>query len=136
MFLKGIGTDLVSIERIRRIWARYGMAFARRILAEAEALELSQLSLAPYADPAAFLAKRFAAKEAAVKALGTGFRANGLWLKDIAVAHRQSGQPYLVWSPRAQVLLNQQSIHESHLSLSDEQAYALAFVILLGNHPM
>lgn len=120
----GIGTDLVRVQRLGESLARHGERFARRILAESE-WEAFSTSL----QQAHFLAKRFAAKEATAKALGTGFR-DGLSLKDIAVGHDDLGKPILVFSAKLQAQLQAKGIGDAHLSLSDEQDYAQAFVIL------
>jgi len=120
----GIGTDIVAIGRMRRLWARYGDALAARLLAEDE-----RERLAGQADPARFLAKRFAAKEAAAKAFGTGFR-DGLGLRHIAVAHDPLGKPMLRLDGRAAELAARLGVRDCHLSLSDEADYAVAFVIM------
>jgi len=120
----GIGTDIVRIERIDKNLQRYGERFASRILSDNE-FEGFQAS----ARKAHFLAKRFAAKEAAAKALGTGFR-DGLRLRDISVIHDELGKPILDFSPRGQEQLKIRCIGVTHLSISDEQDYALAFVTL------
>lgn len=122
--IHGIGTDLVYIPRIEALLLRHGMRFARRILADSEFAEFQQST-----KPAEFLAKRFAAKEATSKALGTGFR-NGLSLKHIAVGHDELGRPTLDYSGEGVRLVEQFAIEDSHLSLSDEREYALAFVTL------
>ena len=92
MLIHGIGTDIVRIARMEDNVDRYGARFARRMLApeEMKEYELSR-------QPARFLAKRFAAKEAAAKALGTGF-SQGVGLRDIAVAHEAAGRLLLVYS--------------------------------------
>ncbi|MCW8828764.1 MAG: holo-ACP synthase [Gammaproteobacteria bacterium] len=121
----GIGTDIVSIERIRAGLQRHDERFARRILAEKEwdAFKKS-------ACPAHFLAKRFAAKEAAAKAFGTGFR-DGLSLRHIAVVNDHRGKPELCFSERADALREELGIGRHYLSLSDERDYAIAFVTFL-----
>ncbi len=119
----GIGTDIVRVARMRKNLTRYGERFAARILADAEMEAFRQKP-----DGANFLAKRFAAKEAAAKALGTGFR-DGLSLQDIAVANDTLGKPVLVLSERLELRLRLQGVKPGHVSLSDEQDYALAFVI-------
>ncbi|MDH3354339.1 MAG: holo-ACP synthase [Chromatiales bacterium] len=120
----GIGTDLTHIPRMEELLMRHGMKFARRILADSELIEFQQST-----KPAEFIAKRFAAKEATAKALGTGFR-NGLSLKDISVGHDDLGRPTLHYSGVGAELVEQFNIKQSHLSLSDEREYALAFVTL------
>lgn len=103
---------------------RYGDRFAQRILAENELDEFQT-----YAKPAHFVAKRFAAKEAAVKALGMGFRA-GISLRQIAVIHDSFGKPVLQFHGEALRFAEQNGITRSYISLSDEDHYAIAYVIL------
>ncbi len=120
----GIGTDIVRIARMVDNLDRYGDRFAARILTDAEtAIFLGS------ANQAQFLAKRFAAKEATAKALGTGFR-DGLSLRDIGVENDALGKPVLAFSGRAQQMLKKQGIGNTHLSLSDESEYAIAYVLL------
>ena len=120
----GIGTDIVRIQRIDKNLQRYGERFASRILSDDE-FEGFKTS----ARKAHFLAKRFAAKEAAAKALGTGFR-DGLSLRDISVTNDELGKPVLNFSPKAQEQLKTRCIGGTHLSISDEHDYAVAFVTL------
>lgn len=124
MKIFGIGTDLVAIKRIKRIWEHFGQAFARRILTPHELSEFEKTSL-----PVSFLAKRYAAKEAVAKAIGTGFRPETFWLTDIGVANDSMGKPHLEFSERMHALLKTHAITQCHLSLSDEKDYALAFVV-------
>lgn len=121
----GIGTDIVSIARIERALERHGERFAERILAttEREAYRRS-------ASPSHFLAKRFAAKEAAAKAFGTGF-SDGLSLHDIAVRNDRRGRPELVLTGRASGLCEELGVGEHHVSLADEKDHAIAFVTFL-----
>jgi len=123
----GIGTDIVRIPRMADNLARYGERFAARILTEAE-MAVFRDSLHP-AKQAQFLAKRFAAKEATAKALGTGFR-DGLSLRDIGVNNDVLGKPVLIFSERAKQILRNEGIGGFHLSLSDESEYAIAYVVL------
>lgn len=127
MNIVGIGTDIIAIARIRAIWQRFGQTFAKRILTP---LELEEFSKAR--QPAAFLAKRYAAKEAVAKALGTGFRPPGVLLAEIGVGHDALGKPHLYFMKRARQAVKRLKITESHLSLSDEKEFAIAFVILLS----
>jgi len=121
----GIGTDIVRVSRIQKSLDRYGERFARRILAGQE-LDDFQRTL----HPARFLARRFAAKEALVKAYGTGFT-QGMTFQDIAVSHDAAGKPLLLLSGRALELQREMGIGEQFISISDEQEYAVAFVTLL-----
>jgi holo-[acyl-carrier protein] synthase len=121
----GIGTDIVRVSRIQKSLDRYGERFARRILARQE-LDDFQRTL----HPARFLARRFAAKEAVVKAYGTGFT-QGMTFQDIVVSHDTAGKPLLLLSGRALELQREMGIGEQFISISDEQEYAVAFVTLL-----
>lgn len=121
----GIGTDIVRVSRIQKSLDRYGERFSRRILAGQELDDL-QRSL----HPARFLARRFAAKEAVVKAYGTGFT-RGMTFRDIVVSHDAAGKPMLLLSGRALELQQEMGIGETFISISDEQEYAVAFVTLL-----
>jgi holo-[acyl-carrier protein] synthase len=130
MNIIGIGTDIVAIARIKAIWDRFGQKFAKRILTKSELLDLLKSR-----NPVAFLAKRFAAKEAVAKALGVGFR-DAIFLTDIGVANDPIGRPYLLFSGGVELEIKRQSISETHLSLSDENEFALAFVIFAGDKKM
>ncbi len=120
----GIGTDIVRVARMQADIARYGEKFAERILT---AKELDEFRQSP--QPANFLARRFAAKEAAAKAMGTGFR-DGLHLRDIGVGHDPNGRPLLEFSGRASEFVRAQGITTVHVSLADEEDNAVAFVTL------
>ena len=120
----GIGTDIVHVERMRKNLEKHGDNFAQRILTKAEFVEFENKK-----DKAAFIAKRFAAKEAAVKAMGTGF-SQGLSLHHIGVTHDEAGKPILEFLETAEIFLQKNKIKQSHLSLADERDYAVAFVTL------
>ena len=122
--IHGIGTDIVEVARIEDSLARFGDAFASKILTEAEWLEYSQSKV-----KARFLAKRFAAKEAAGKALGTGLRAPAT-MQAIGGAHDDLGKPFLLLSDDLQAWVEARGIRFMHLSISDEKALAVAFVVL------
>lgn len=119
----GIGTDIVRVERVRRALDRHGEAFAERILAPDERPAFSGAK-----DPARFLAKRFAAKEAFAKAFGTGLRPPAT-LGAIAVAHDALGKPeYALGAPLAAALAERG--WRALLSLSDEREYVVAFALI------
>jgi holo-[acyl-carrier protein] synthase len=121
----GIGTDLVEIERIRALLAAHGMRFIARCFAAEE----QNVSLHDPVAPAHY-AKRFAAKEAASKALGSGI-ARGVYLKDMVVTKLDNGAPVLSLRGGAADFLKQQAINTKlHISLSDDGGYASAFVII------
>lgn len=119
----GIGTDIVAVARMAEMYRRHGERAVDKILApnEREACRNSPA-------PARFLAKRFAAKEALGKALGTGVRAPAL-LPAIAVVHDGLGKPDFEFAPALAEYLTERSL-VAHLSMSDEQDHAIAFVIL------
>ncbi|MGR6035885.1 MAG: holo-ACP synthase [Candidatus Nitrosoglobus sp.] len=121
----GIGTDIVQVSRMMALLERYGERFPRRILTDDEFKEFLLNKRSAY-----FLAKRFAAKEAAAKALGTGF-GSGLQPCHIGVSHTEGGQPFLKWLGRADELIQLLGINRALLSLADEKDYAVAFVTLL-----
>jgi len=120
----GIGTDLIKIARIAASLEKLGDRFARRILTEQEFVAFSGSAL-----PASFLAKRFAAKEAAAKALGTGISQGVSW-QHMAITHDEWGGPLLHFSDRAAELATLRGATTRHISLSDEKDYAVAFVVL------
>ena len=120
----GVGTDIIEIPRIAAALERFGERFAKRILCEPELRRFATHRL-----PAAYLAKRFAAKEAFTKALGTGIHAPANW-HGVWVVNLKSGKPVLEFSPRLKALLQERKIRNSHLSLTDEREIASATVIL------
>jgi holo-[acyl-carrier protein] synthase len=120
----GVGTDLIEIDRIKRALERFGERFARRILCEPELKRFRA-----HRQPVAYLAKRFAAKEAFTKALGTGIHAPANW-HGVWVVNLPSGKPVLEFSPALKMLLDKRGILGSHLSLTDERELAAATVIL------
>lgn len=120
----GIGTDIVEIDRIERALARFGERFAERTLCAPELQNFRANRR-----PGAYLAKRFAAKEAFGKALGSGIRAPALW-HGLWVSNQDAGQPRLEFSGSLQAVLAARGIRHTHLSLSDERSLASAMVIL------
>ncbi|RUO38234.1 holo-ACP synthase [Aliidiomarina shirensis] len=123
MAIVGIGTDIVEIARIRLALQRQP-ALAKRLLTASEHDAFSAAK-----EPERYLAKRFAAKEAALKALGTGLQ-NGMSWQHIEVSHTSLGQPLLVFTHAAESLAKELAVSHQHLSLSDEAHYAQAMVIL------
>jgi holo-[acyl-carrier protein] synthase len=120
----GVGTDLIEIRRVARVLERFGERFAQRILCEPELKRFRA-----HKQPVAYLAKRFAAKEAFTKALGTGIHAPANW-HGVWVINLKSGKPQLQFSEDLKKLLEQRDIRRSHLSLTDEKEMAAATVIL------
>lgn len=124
----GVGTDIVAVERMAQSLQRHDGRIAEKVLSSAELTEFEQRSerIRPQ-----FLAKRFAAKEAAAKALGTGFR-NGITLPQIEVGHDAQGKPLLQWHGAARQQFEQIRAATAHLSISDEESHAVAFVVIEG----
>lgn len=123
----GIGTDIVCVQRMQDNLDKYGDKFCQRILTASEFEDFQRCT-----SPAHFLAKRFAAKEAVAKAMGTGFR-DGIALAQIGVIHDEFGKPGLEFSDAAKAFIEEQSINEWHISLADEKDHAVAFVTLVNN---
>lgn len=120
----GIGTDIVEVTRIQASLTQFGDDFAKRILADSELESYLQSHI-----KARFLAKRFAAKEAFSKALGTGLRAPATF-QNIAVSHDALGKPILILARELQTFLDAKNIQQTHISISDEKNLAAAFVVL------
>jgi holo-[acyl-carrier protein] synthase len=87
-------------------------------------------AFAGHRQPVRFLAMRFAAKEAIVKAMGTGF-AQGMWIRDTGIVRNALGKPEIVWSERGRALCAQLGIGEGHITLSDEAGFVVAVAILM-----
>ena len=120
----GIGTDIVSIERVQNILNKNRDGFINRVLTDHE-----KALFANKADSAAFCAKRFAAKEAFSKALGTGI-GRVVSFQDLTVRSNEHGKPYFMPSEKLRLYLQEKGIKHGHLSISDESQNALAFVVL------
>lgn len=123
MAIRGMGTDIIEIARIEKHLQKSDK-LAKRVLTEFEMEVFSN-----HAMPARYLAKRWAAKEAAVKAIGVGI-GNGISWQHVEVHNLESGQPVLKFSGYFAELCEQMGINASHVSISDEQHYAVANVIL------
>ncbi len=123
----GIGTDIVSYSRIKGLNEKYGHRFAQRLLGEKEWPEYTAS-----ADPARFLMKRFVAKEAFAKALGTGLRSQ-VTLRRIMVEHDALGKPLLAFDEVLANYVARLGVTHHHLSISDERDSAVAFVVLEKN---
>lgn len=124
MAILGLGTDIVEITRIEAVVERSGDRLAKRILCANE-WALYQA----HQQPVRFLAKRFAVKEAAAKALGTGIR-NGLAFEQFEVINDILGKPGLVFHDRAAEMALELGVNAVHVTLADERRYACATVII------
>jgi holo-[acyl-carrier protein] synthase len=120
----GIGTDIVEYSRIEAMWRRYGLRLAERLLSGRELPEYHQC-----AHPARLLAKRFAAKEAFAKAVGSGLR-HPVSLSRISVTHDGLGKPVFQFDETLRMYLAQLGVSGHHLSISDERTTIVAFVVL------
>ena len=124
----GVGSDLADIRRIAQSLERFGDRFTQRIFTDVERARSERK-----ADRAASYAKRFAAKEACAKALGTGLR-HGVFWRDMGVVNLRSGQPTMALTQgakaRLDALLPPGTAARIHLSLTDEPPYAQAFVVI------
>jgi holo-[acyl-carrier protein] synthase len=125
MRILGVGVDIVAISRVRGLHDRHPERFAARLLSEPELQEWARLQ-----DKVVFLAKRFAAKEAVAKALGTGF-SQGIGFRDITITHDPLGRPGVRLSGKAAQRFGAQGAIEVHLSLSDERDHAVASAMIV-----
>ncbi|WP_330961863.1 holo-ACP synthase [Photobacterium sp. 53610] len=124
MAIVGLGTDIAEIARVELVLERTGAAFARRVLTPQEQAIFSQ-----HKQAGRYLAKRFAVKEAAAKALGTGI-ACGVSFQDFTVTNNERGKPELTLGGKAAELAAQMAVRHVHLTIADEKHYAVATVIL------
>jgi len=125
--LLGTGIDIVRISRFRLAHERWGARFFKRVFTESEIKSAEGRK-----DIFSFFSARFAAKEAFVKALGTGF-SNGISWKDIEIKREKGQRPFFNISGVALTLMNRHGIKKCHLSISHEGDYAVAQVILEGD---
>ncbi len=121
----GIGIDVLRAERIDGVLERHGERFIERLLMPEERSQLERTQR-----PRRFLAMRFAAKEAIVKAMGTGF-ANGVWIRDVGIVQNRLGRPEVVYSQRGEQVRRALGIGEGHVTLTDEAGLVVAVAVLL-----
>lgn len=123
--MHAVGIDIIEIDRIAETFARFGARFLRHIYTEGE--------IAYCRGRAPQLASRFAAKEAMMKALGTGIR--GVGWRDIEVVRQRGGAPALILHGRAEKIAERQGVLHSALSLSHSKEYAVASVVIEKRDP-
>lgn len=123
--IKGIGIDLAEIDRVQKSWDKFGDRFAEKILTDSEREQL------PKKNPVPRLAVLFAAKEAAVKALGTGFR-EGIGFHCIEVLHLPSGKPEITFLGRGKEKCEELGVTNAHVTLTHSRDTAGATVVLEG----
>jgi holo-[acyl-carrier protein] synthase len=123
----GLGTDIVNINRIKKIYSKYGNQFLNKILSESE--KKSEKKLSRFQNVST-IAKRFAAKEAISKAIGYGF-SNGIHFKDIEIYNDVSGKPYANLNGKAKTIVNKISKkYNIFLTLSDDKPWAVATALI------
>ena len=126
----GIGTDVTSIERIGQSLERFGDRFVNRVLTPEERVRFDKTKA-----KASHLAKRWAAKEAFAKAIGTGIHAPFTW-HSISVGRDRSGKPLVQPDAKMAAHLASLGVTRAHISLTDDAGVAVAFVVLEGNDPI
>ena len=125
----GIGIDVLRVERIERVFAKHGERFVSHLLMPEERLQLAET-----ARPTRFLAMRFAAKEAIVKGMGTGF-SHGIWIRDVGIVQNSWGKPEVVYSERGAKVRDGLGIGEGHVTLTDEAGLGVAVAVLMRRAP-
>ena len=121
----GIGVDVLEAARIQRTLERFGERFIDHLLLPAERAQLERTQRRER-----FLAMRFAAKEAIVKAMGTGF-AHGMWIRDVGVVQNAWGKPEVVFSARGEQVRRALGVGDAHVTLTDEAGLVVAVAVLL-----
>jgi holo-[acyl-carrier protein] synthase len=121
----GIGVDVLEAARIQRTLERFGERFVEHLLLPEEQAQLARTQRRER-----FLAMRFAAKEAIVKAMGTGF-AHGMWIRDVGVVQNAWGKPEVVFSARGERVRRALGVGEAHVTLTDEAGLVVAVAVLL-----
>lgn len=121
----GIGVDVIETKRVAETLEKFGNRFIDHLLLPAERAQLEQTRRRER-----FLAMRFAAKEAIVKAMGTGF-AHGVWIRDIGVVQNSWGKPEVVFSERGERVRRGLGIGEGHVTLTDEAGLVVAVAVLM-----
>jgi len=122
----GVGTDICELARVQQTYDRFGEHFVDRLLMDEERALFDRNKR-----PVRFLAMRFAAKEAVVKAMGTGF-AHGVWIRDVGVVNNAWGRPEVIFSDRGRGVCDELGVGEAHVSLSDDAGLIVAFAVAMN----
>ena len=120
----GIGVDVLEAARVKKVFDRFGEHFIDRLLLPQEREQLGKTRRKER-----FLAMRFAAKEAIVKAMGTGF-AHGMWIRDVGVVQNAWGRPDVVYSERGEKMRRKLGIGNGYITLTDEGGLIVAVAVL------
>lgn len=126
----GIGIDVLEVARIERVFEKHRERFIGHLLMPQERAQLAKT-----ARPVRFLAMRFAAKEAIVKGMGTGF-AHGVWIRDVGVVQNSWGRPEVIYSERGSAVRDRLGIGEGHVTLTDEAGLVVAVAVLMRRMPV
>ncbi|HTX24969.1 MAG TPA: holo-ACP synthase [Steroidobacteraceae bacterium] len=121
----GIGVDVLEMRRINHTLERFGAHFVERLLMPEEQAQFARVQRRER-----FVATRFAAKEAIVKAMGTGF-AHGVWIRDVGVVQNAWGKPEIIFSARGDQIRRRLGIGEGHVTLTDESGLVVAVAVLM-----
>src|SRR5579883_214919 len=121
----GIGVDVLEVKRIGGTLERFGERFIERLLMPQERAQLAKTQRR-----VRFLAMRFAAKEAIVKAMGTGF-SHGVWIRDVGVVQNALGKPEVVFAERGDRVRRGLGVGEGHVTLIDEAGLVVAVAVLM-----
>jgi holo-[acyl-carrier protein] synthase len=121
----GIGVDVLEVKRIGETLEKFGERFIERLLMPQERAQLARTERR-----VRFLAMRFAAKEAIVKAMGTGF-SHGVWIRDVGVVQNAWGKPEVVFSERGDRVRKGLGVGEGHVTLTDEAGLVVAVAVLM-----
>ena len=121
----GIGVDVLEVKRIGETLAKFGEHFIERLLMPEERAQLARTQRRER-----FIAMRFAAKEAIVKAMGTGF-SHGVWIRDVGVVQNAWGKPEVVYSERGERVRKGLGVGEGHVTLTDEAGLVVAVAVLM-----
>jgi holo-[acyl-carrier protein] synthase len=121
----GIGIDVLQAQRMKDSYARFGTHLVDRLLLPQERAQFERTRR-----PDRFLAMHFAAKEAIVKAMGTGF-AHGMWIRDVGTVQNAWGKPEVIYSTRGERMRRKLGIGEGHITLTDEAGLVVAVAVLL-----
>jgi holo-[acyl-carrier protein] synthase len=123
--IHGIGIDVLKTDRIDGVYDRHGERFVEHLLMAEERAQFERALR-----PSRFLAMRFAAKEAIVKGMGTGF-AQGVWLRDVGIVQNAWGKPEIVYSARGAAVRDRLGIGEGHVTLTDDAGLVVAVAVLM-----